>query len=70
MRKIIGISGWKGSGKDTIANYLQQNYSWVIVSIADRLKQTLSFELDIPLDNFIEVVLKSMQDNKDELGLS
>lgn len=38
MVVILGISGLKGSGKDTIADYLVKNHNFVKVSFADALK--------------------------------
>jgi len=40
MRPIrIGLSGKAGSGKDTVAEYLIQNYDFVNLAFADKLKQ-------------------------------
>jgi hypothetical protein len=36
---IIGISGKSGSGKDTVANYIVENYNGVVVSLADPMKR-------------------------------
>jgi dephospho-CoA kinase len=39
--KIIGISGTNGSGKDTLAQILVEDYDWVFVSGSDILRQEL-----------------------------
>lgn len=36
--KVLGIAGKKGVGKDTIANYLVNNYGFVKVAYADKVK--------------------------------
>jgi dephospho-CoA kinase len=36
---LIGVSGRKGSGKDTIGDYLVKNYGFVRVAFADALKK-------------------------------
>lgn len=45
---IIAISGWKRSGKDTVASYLIENYGAKRIAFADPLKDLVSelFELD------------------------
>ena len=39
---IIAVQGTIGSGKDTVAEYLEQKYGFHHVSFADSLKQALS----------------------------
>jgi len=39
---IITISGWIGSGKDTVAQYLQDRYNYKSVSFAGSLKDAVS----------------------------
>lgn len=41
-RTILLISGYIGSGKDTIANYLVKNNGWYRIGIADTLKDYIS----------------------------
>lgn len=48
MRKVVGISGWKGSGKDTLADFLVQEYGFKKLSFARTLKDMVSREYDIP----------------------
>ncbi len=36
---IIGLCGKKGSGKDTVGNYLVENYGFVRIAFADPLKE-------------------------------
>ena len=39
---IITISGWIGSGKDTVAQYLQSHYDYKSISFAASLKDAIS----------------------------
>ena len=39
-KKIVGLMGFKGSGKDTVANILSE-YDYSILSYAETLKQCL-----------------------------
>jgi hypothetical protein len=45
--KVIALSGWKKSGKDTLASHLIEKYSAVRVSFADPLKDSVAEEFDI-----------------------
>lgn len=47
---IIGICGFKSSGKDTIADYLIQNYGFKRLSFASALKDIISIMFDWPRD--------------------
>jgi hypothetical protein len=40
--KIIAISGWKGSGKDTLAEHLSKKYGYVQLSFAKPLKDNVA----------------------------
>jgi hypothetical protein len=42
MKKLIGIVGFIGSGKDTIGNYLVDNYQFQSMSFAATLKDAVS----------------------------
>ena len=42
MKKIIGIVGFIGSGKDTVSNYLETNYNYKKESFAASLKDVLT----------------------------
>ena len=46
--KVVAISGWKRSGKDTAANYLVDEYGYNRVAFADVLKDMVAQEYDIP----------------------
>ena len=46
--KIVAISGWKRSGKDTAANYLVEEYGYTRVAFADVLKDMVAQEYNIP----------------------
>jgi hypothetical protein len=45
---LICLSGWKNSGKDTVANYLIEEHNAVRVAFADPLKDMVAQEFDIP----------------------
>lgn len=44
---IIGLCGLKGSGKDTAAAYLVENYGYTRVGFADKLKDSVAALFDI-----------------------
>jgi hypothetical protein len=46
--KLLAISGWKGSGKDTVANYLISNHGYKRIAFADPLKDSVVKEFGIP----------------------
>ena len=46
---VIGVCGKGGSGKDTIANYLVENYDFNRVAAADAMKDDLCRYLDMDL---------------------
>lgn len=45
--RVIAVSGYKRSGKDTIANYLVKNYGFKKVAFADPLKDLVARKFDI-----------------------
>jgi hypothetical protein len=49
---LVTLSGYKGSGKDTVANILVKEYGFVRVALADHLKDTASQLFDVPRQNF------------------
>ena len=51
---VIGLSGWKGSGKDMVADFLVKEYNFQRLSFADPLKVMASKEYGIPLDAFYD----------------
>lgn len=46
--RVISLSGWKGSGKDTVADYLTKYYGFIKLSLATLLKDTVSTMYNIP----------------------
>lgn len=46
MKKIIGITGLKGSGKDTIGDIICKNFDFQKVAFADKLKDIVSVLFD------------------------
>ncbi|RLF65328.1 MAG: hypothetical protein DRN30_04150 [Thermoplasmata archaeon] len=58
MSIVIGISGWKSSGKDTMADYLVNDYGYTRVAFADVLKEMVATQYNIPLNSCHETALK------------
>lgn len=46
--KVIAISGWKRSGKDTAAEHLIKEYGFKRIAFADPLKDRVAEEFEIP----------------------
>lgn len=47
--KIIGLAGTNGSGKDTVAEFLRDEYGYYVISATDMLKEELK-KLSWPMD--------------------
>jgi hypothetical protein len=63
---IIGLSGYAQVGKDTVANYLVENYGFTKVSFADPIREAL-YKLD-PNIRVAEMVGVSLSNAVDNLG--
>lgn len=50
MRKLIGISGLIGEGKDTAADYLVKHHDFIKLKFADKLKDAVAELFDISRD--------------------
>lgn len=48
---IFIISGWKQSGKDTVAHYLVKNHGFKRIAFADILKDDVSDKYDVPREH-------------------
>lgn len=57
---VIALSGWKGSGKDTVADYLVREHGFIRVSFADALKEMVAQQYDVPLEYMHEPSKKEM----------
>lgn len=55
---IIAISGWKRSGKDTVADYLVNNHNFYRIGFADPLKNSVAIEYDLTTDHLTKQKLK------------
>lgn len=56
--KMILLAGRPGSGKDTVGNYLVQNYGYERIAFADILKEEVSETYGIPLHYFHDREIK------------
>jgi hypothetical protein len=57
-KRLIAISGWRGSGKDTAADYLVAEYGYTKMSLAKLLKDLVSEQYNIPRNYMDDRVLK------------
>lgn len=57
---IIMISGWAGSGKDSAAALLVEEFGFHRYAFADIIKSSCSAQYNIPLEYFHDVSLKDM----------
>ena len=55
---VIGVSGWKGSGKDTMADYLIRDYGYKRLAFADVLKQMTAEQYNFNLKMCHDPALK------------
>ena len=55
---LVSLSGFKGSGKDTVADYLVEHYGFTRLSFADYLKDSCAREFKIPRHFFDDVTIK------------
>jgi hypothetical protein len=53
------LSGWAGSGKDTVADWFVRERGYVRVAFADPLKEDVAAETGIPVGVFHDPVAKS-----------
>lgn len=51
---VLGISGWKNSGKDMVSDYLVKEHGFVRLSFADPLKEMAAKEFSLPLNDFYD----------------
>jgi len=59
--KIIGMSGYARSGKDTVGNYILEKYkNNAQYSLADPIKKAASIIFDVPLDYFYNPLYKEV----------
>lgn len=56
--RVIALSGWKQSGKDTAAEYLINNKKFTRVAFADVLKERVAKDYNIPLESLYKNELK------------
>lgn len=47
---VLGVSGWKGSGKDTVANYLVAEHGYKRMAFADVLKEMVAEQYNINVE--------------------
>lgn len=54
--KIIGICGFKGSGKDLTANYISNKYGYVHKKISQPLKDIINILFNVDCENNKEII--------------
>lgn len=59
-RIVLALSGWKGSGKDTAADYLVREHGFIRASFADSLKEMVAQQYNIPLNWMHDPTLKEV----------
>lgn len=57
-RRVIALSGWKRSGKDTVAHYLVERYGYTRIALADILKLDTASTYGLPLELMHDQALK------------
>lgn len=57
---VLALSGWKGSGKSTVADYLSSEYGFTQVSFASRLKDMVSEAYNVDRELFDSPTKKEM----------
>lgn len=57
---VIALSGWKGSGKDTSADYLTAEYGFKKMSFAAKLKDMVSELYNVPREDLDSPTRKEM----------
>lgn len=60
MGHVIALSGWKGSGKDTVAQYLVSKHGYKQLSFATALKDYVAIQYDIPREYLDDQSRKEM----------
>lgn len=58
--RVIAISGWKGSGKDTAADFLCKNYNYNRLSFAAPLKDMVAKTYNVPREDLDNPTKKEM----------
>lgn len=49
---LIALSGYRGSGKDSVADILCKKYGFIKLSFADELKREIAEKYDVPIELF------------------
>lgn len=60
LNRVIALSGWKGSGKDSVANYLVEKFGYIKKSFAARLKDLVSDTYRVPREDLDHPERKEM----------
>lgn len=60
LGRVVALSGWKGSGKDTVANYLVTQYDYTQLSFAARLKDGVASTYGVPREDLDDPSRKEM----------
>lgn len=57
---LIGLCGFKGSGKDTVADYLVESFGFVKIQNADPIRRALAAMFEIDIATFTDVNVKEL----------
>lgn len=58
MKQLIGLSGYSGSGKDTVADYLVVHHGYCKIAFADALRWEVGNAFGVSIDRFLDRTLK------------
>jgi hypothetical protein len=56
--RVVALSGWRNSGKDTVADHLVERYGYIKLSFANILKDMVADQYNIPRANLDDRTLK------------
>jgi hypothetical protein len=63
LPKLIGVSGRKHNGKDTVGNYLVEVYDYKRIAFADKLKEACMIIFGLTKEQVFDETLKDVVDN-------
>jgi len=61
---VIGLTGKKGCGKDTVGDYLVRKYGFERMAFADALKQVCQTVFDLTMEQMTDTIKKEQMDER------